>query len=85
LDIPSTVSTCLPAELVAALDEDDKGASAVRDANKRTALHFAARQGRTDVCAFLVDELRLPVDPEDDDGSYVSPLLFITNHSFKLS
>ncbi|CAL4902523.1 unnamed protein product [Urochloa decumbens] len=57
--------------LVAALDEEGTGAAsvaaAVRDANKRTALHFAAREGRTDVCQFLIEELGLPVDPKDDD------------------
>jgi hypothetical protein len=82
--IPSTLSKRLPAELVAALDEEDKGAAAVaaavRDANKRTALHFAARQGRTDVCAFLIDELGLPVDPEDDDGTY-APLFISPKHA----
>ncbi|KAJ1261148.1 hypothetical protein BS78_09G006100 [Paspalum vaginatum] len=63
--------------LAAALDEDGTGAAsvaaAVRDANKRTALHFAAREGRTDVCQFLIDNLRLPVDPKDDDGE--TPLI----------
>ena len=57
------------------LDEDGTGAasvaSAVRDANKRTALHFAAREGRADVCEFLIGELGLPVDPKDDDGWYL--------------
>ncbi|KAL6624649.1 hypothetical protein ACP70R_031970 [Stipagrostis hirtigluma subsp. patula] len=64
-------------KLAAALDDEGKGAAAVaaavRDANKRTALHFAAREGRTEVCAFLVDELGLPVDPKDDDGE--TPLI----------
>ncbi|GJM94260.1 hypothetical protein PR202_ga10890 [Eleusine coracana subsp. coracana] len=64
-------------KLAAALDEEGKGAAAVaaavRDANKRTALHFAARQGRTDVCAFLIDQLGLPVDPVDDDGMHFAP------------
>ncbi|KAK3141007.1 hypothetical protein QOZ80_5AG0408850 [Eleusine coracana subsp. coracana] len=67
-------------KLAAALDEEGKGAAAVaaavRDANKRTALHFAARQGRTDVCAFLIDQLGLPVDPVDDDGE--TPLIHAT-------
>ncbi|XP_062179888.1 uncharacterized protein LOC133884474 [Phragmites australis] len=67
-------------KLVAALDEEGKGAAAVaaavRDANKRTALHFAAREGRTDVCAFLIDQLGLPVDPKDDDGE--TPLIHAT-------
>ncbi|RLM98318.1 ankyrin-3 [Panicum miliaceum] len=63
--------------LVAALDEEGTGAAAVaaavRDANKRTALHFAAREGCTDVCQFLIDQLGLPVDPRDDDGE--TPLI----------
>ncbi|KAG0516427.1 hypothetical protein BDA96_09G002200 [Sorghum bicolor] len=66
--------------LVAVLDEDGTGAasvaSAVRDANKRTALHFAAREGRADVCEFLIGELGLPVDPKDDDGE--TPLIHAT-------
>jgi hypothetical protein len=65
-------SVVVSAELGSALDEDGKGAAAVaagvRDANKRTALHFAAREGRTEVCQFLVEQLRLPVDTKDDDG-----------------
>jgi hypothetical protein len=46
------------AELGSALDEEWKGAAALvagmRDANKHTALHFAAREGLTKVCHFLV-------------------------------
>ncbi|KAF8724981.1 hypothetical protein HU200_020705 [Digitaria exilis] len=64
-------------DVAAALDEEGTGAAAVaaavRDANKRTALHFAAREGRTDVCQFLIDQLGLPVDPKDDDGE--TPLI----------
>uniref|UniRef100_A0A0D9WBS0 DUF1664 domain-containing protein n=1 Tax=Leersia perrieri TaxID=77586 RepID=A0A0D9WBS0_9ORYZ len=60
-------------KLGAALDEEGKGAAAVaaavKDANNRTALHFAAREGRTDVCDFLISDLGLPVDPKDDDGN----------------
>ncbi|CAM0958795.1 unnamed protein product [Alopecurus aequalis] len=59
-------------KLGSALDEEGKGAAAVAagvcDANRRTALHFAAREGRTEVCQFLVEQLRLPVDPKDNDG-----------------
>ena len=71
---------CLAAAgLGSALDEEGKGAAAVaagvRDANKRTALHFAAREGRTEVCRFLLEQLRLPVDPKDDDGTVPYPSL----------
>lgn len=31
----------------------DKG---VQDTNKRTALHFAAGEGQTDVCKFLIEQ-----------------------------
>lgn len=71
--IVSPEGTYLLAGLAAALDEEGAGAAAVaaavRDANKRTALHFAAREGRTDVCQFLIDQLGLPVDPKDEDGN----------------
>lgn len=40
----------------------------VKDANKRTALHFAAREGRIEVCKFLVEELKLDVNVKDEDG-----------------
>nr|XP_029119504.1 uncharacterized protein LOC105042167 isoform X1 [Elaeis guineensis] len=45
----------------------------VKDANKRTALHFAAREGRTDVCKYLLEELKLDVNMRDDDGE--TPLI----------
>ena len=54
-----------------ALDEEGKGSAAVaagtRDANKHTTLHFSAHEGQTDV--FLLEQLQLPVDPKDDDGT----------------
>jgi hypothetical protein len=57
------VSSSPAAELGSALDEEGKGAAAVaasvRDANKHTALHFVAREGRTKVCQFLVEQLCL--------------------------
>lgn len=40
----------------------------VKDANKRGALHFAAREGKTDVCKYLLEELKLEVDTQDEDG-----------------
>lgn len=70
-------------KLAAALDEEGKGvaavAAAVKDANKRTALHFAAREGRTHVCHFLISDLALPVDPKDDDGE--TPLIHATRQA----
>ncbi|WOK92480.1 hypothetical protein Cni_G01171 [Canna indica] len=45
----------------------------VKDANKRTALHFAAREGRTGICRYLLEELKLDVDVKDDDGE--TPLI----------
>ena len=40
----------------------------VKDANKRGALHFAAREGKTQVCNYLVEDLNLNVDTKDEDG-----------------
>ncbi|VFQ64396.1 unnamed protein product [Cuscuta campestris] len=40
----------------------------VLDANKRGALHFAAREGQTDMCKYLVEELMLDVNAKDEDG-----------------
>ncbi|KAF7817823.1 Ankyrin-1 isoform A [Senna tora] len=45
-----------------------KTVAAIKDANKRGALHFAAREGKTEVCKYLLDELKLDVDSRDDDG-----------------
>jgi hypothetical protein len=40
----------------------------IKDANKRGALHFAAREGNTDICKYLLEELKLDVDTKDEDG-----------------
>ncbi|XP_015875446.3 uncharacterized protein LOC107412234 [Ziziphus jujuba] len=40
----------------------------IKDANKRGALHFAAREGKTEVCKYLLEELKLDVDTKDEDG-----------------
>ncbi|PQQ05625.1 hypothetical protein Pyn_23676 [Prunus yedoensis var. nudiflora] len=40
----------------------------IKDANKRGALHFAAREGKTEVCKYLLEELKLDVDTQDEDG-----------------
>lgn len=42
----------------------------VKDANKRGALHFAAREGKTELCRFLLEELKLNVDTKDEDGIF---------------
>ncbi|THG23009.1 hypothetical protein TEA_002666 [Camellia sinensis var. sinensis] len=60
-------------KLAAQLD-DGKGLAKtvadVKDANKRGALHFAAREGKTEVCKYLLEELKLDVDTKDEDGRY---------------
>ncbi|KAJ9180078.1 hypothetical protein P3X46_008367 [Hevea brasiliensis] len=62
---------------VAAQLDDGKGMAKtvadIKDANKRGALHFAAREGQTEVCKFLVEDLKLDVDTKDEDGE--TPLL----------
>ncbi|KAL6570290.1 hypothetical protein OROMI_014804 [Orobanche minor] len=45
----------------------------VKDANKRGALHFAAREGQTEVCRYLVEELKMDVNTKDEDGE--TPLI----------
>ncbi|KAG4928925.1 hypothetical protein JHK85_055411 [Glycine max] len=59
------------AELALQLDEGKdlaKSVEAIKDANKRGALHFAAREGQTSVCEYLLTDLKLSVDSQDDDG-----------------
>ncbi|OVA06695.1 Tetratricopeptide TPR-1 [Macleaya cordata] len=63
-------------KLAAQLDEGKglkKTVEDVKDANKRGALHFAAREGKTEVCKYLLEELKLDVDTKDEDGD--TPLL----------
>ncbi|KAH9611435.1 hypothetical protein KSS87_000166 [Heliosperma pusillum] len=52
--------------------DDGKGLSKtmadIKDANDRTALHFAAREGKTEVCKYLLEELKLDVNLKDSDG-----------------
>lgn len=71
---------CFPNVLVATLElakqlDEGKGLATtvadVKDANKRTALHFAAREGRTEVCKYLLEELKVDVDVRDDDGMHL--------------
>lgn len=45
----------------------------VKDANDRVALHFAAREGQTEMCKYLLEELKLDVNVKDADGE--TPLL----------
>ena len=40
----------------------------IKDANKRGAIHFASREGKTEVCKYLLEELKLDVDTKDEDG-----------------
>ncbi|WZZ41886.1 hypothetical protein YC2023_038145 [Brassica napus] len=40
----------------------------VKDANKRGALHFAAREGQTEICWYLLEELKLDADTKDEAG-----------------
>lgn len=65
------------AELALQLDEGKdlaKSVEAIKDANKRGALHFAAREGQTAVCEYLLTDLKLPVDSQDDDGASPTPI-----------
>lgn len=50
----------------------------VKDANKRGALIFAAREGQTEFCEFMVEELKLDVNTKDEEGNF----LLLTLSSF---
>ncbi|XP_076883775.1 uncharacterized protein LOC143532676 [Bidens hawaiensis] len=62
---------------VAAQLDDGKGLSQtvanIKDANKRGALHFAAREGQIEVCKYLLEELKLDVNTKDEDSE--TPLI----------
>ncbi|CAI8615571.1 unnamed protein product [Vicia faba] len=45
-----------------------KTVEAIKDANKRGALHFAALEGQTEICKYLLEDLKLEIDSKDDDG-----------------
>lgn len=68
-------------EIAKQFDDQGKGLSKtvadIKDANKRGALHFAAREGKTDVCKYLLEELKLDVDTQDEDGLCLMFLLCI--------
>ncbi|KAL3728073.1 hypothetical protein ACJRO7_032771 [Eucalyptus globulus] len=76
LNAAQTGNLDLLKKLASQLD-DGKGLATtiadVKDANKRGALHFAAREGKTEVCRYLLEELKLDVDTKDDDGE--TPLI----------
>jgi ankyrin repeat protein len=46
-----------------------KTLSDVKDANGRGPLHFAARGGNDELCTYMIEELKLPVDIRDNDGN----------------
>lgn len=73
-------------ELALQLDEGKdlaKSVEAIKDANKRGALHFAAREGQTAVCDYLLTDLKLSVDSQDDDGAS-SPSLSLSLYTILL-
>lgn len=43
--------------------------SAVKDGNGRGPLHFAARGGCDELCKYMIEELKLPIDVGDNDGT----------------
>ncbi|XP_039067278.1 ankyrin-1-like isoform X2 [Hibiscus syriacus] len=72
---------------IAAQLDDGKGLAKtvadIKDANKRGAIHFAAREGKTEVCRFLLEELKLDVDTGDEDGE--TPLLHAARQGHTLT
>ncbi|KAF3666994.1 putative ankyrin repeat domain-containing protein 17-like isoform X2 [Capsicum annuum] len=63
--------------------DDGKGLAGtvadVKDANKRGALIFAAREGKTELCKYLVEELKVDVNEKDEEGMDHDMLLRIKN------
>ncbi|CAL0301813.1 unnamed protein product [Lupinus luteus] len=59
-------------KLAAQLDEGandlTKTVEAIKDANQRGALHFSAREGQTEICKYLLEQLNLRIDSIDEDG-----------------
>lgn len=49
----------------------------IKDANKRGAIHFASREGKTEVCKYLLEELKLDVDTKDEDGVHLCFMAYI--------
>lgn len=67
------------ADAARALDDGQGVAQAlsdVKDGNGRGPLHFAARGGCNELCQYMVEELKLPVDPKDNDGIAIMDLTF---------
>ncbi|KAA3486410.1 Ankyrin-1 [Gossypium australe] len=76
----------LKIEIASQLDEGKglaKTVADIKDANKRGAIHFAAREGKTEVCKYLLEELKLDVNTKDEDGD--TPLLHAARQGHTLT
>lgn len=59
-----------------------KAHAGFKDPNGRTALHLAAAAGKTEICGYLIDELRLDMDERDTDlGDTPLTLAILENHN----
>ncbi|KAJ8421378.1 hypothetical protein Cgig2_028736 [Carnegiea gigantea] len=58
----------LVAEFGHGREEQAKGLMGVKDPKGRTALHCAAGRGKTHVCKYLVEQLKIDVNVKDDEG-----------------
>lgn len=45
-----------------------KTVEAIEDANKRGGFHFVAFEWQTEICKYLLEDLKLEIDSRDDDG-----------------
>lgn len=70
-------SISFPQEMARALDASGQGEAAVLAATAasdvKTALHLAAMEGRMDVLKYLVEDLRLDVNPRHSKGRFALP------------
>lgn len=74
----------LQADVAKQLDEGKdlkKTVESIKDANKRGALHFAAREGQTEICRYLLEELKLNADAKDEAGLYFLGFYYLHNFS----
>ncbi|CDP03701.1 unnamed protein product [Coffea canephora] len=59
-----------------------KSHAGFKDPNGRTALHLAAAAGKTEICGYLIDQLKLDMDERDDDlGDTPLILAIVENHN----
>ncbi|XP_044482126.1 ankyrin-1-like [Mangifera indica] len=74
LNAARTRNLALLKRIAQRLDDEGKGlATTVADIKDANQLHFVAREGKNDVCKYLLEELKHDVNTRDEDGE--TPIL----------